>query len=168
MKSDEEIRGDQERVMSVFERRPDAALDTRHSEATITNGLMCKVTGEDRDVILDMPAPVGGSELGPTPGFHARTAIAGCIAIGIKMTAVRFGIDLKSVKVDVEMDFDDAAIFGMGEASAAPLRTRIGIRLKSDVQPEQLQELIKAALEADPYYLALRDPQNVETKFELE
>lgn len=149
--------------MSVFHRRPEAALDTKHADARITEGLTCRVIEGDREVVLDMPEPVGGSEMGPSPGFHARAAIAGCVAIGIKMTAIRLGIELKSVQVGVDMDFDDSAIFGMGEASAAPLRTRIKITLASDADPETLRELVDTALEADPYYLALREPQVVET-----
>ncbi|MDU8941871.1 OsmC family protein [Ovoidimarina sediminis] len=153
--------------MSVFHRRPEAALDTKHADARITDGLTCKVTEGDREVVIDMPEPVGGCELGPSPGFHARAAVSGCVAIGIKMTAVRLGIELRSVHVGVDMDFDDSAIFGMGDASAAPLRTRLKITLASDADRETLQGLVDTALEADPYFLALRDPQTVETVLDV-
>ena len=153
--------------MSVFHRRPESALDTKHADARITEGLTCKVTEGDREVLLDMSEPVGGSELGPSPGFHARAAISGCVAIGIKMTAVRLGIELHSVQVGVDMDFDDSAIFGMGEASAAPLRTHLKIKLASEANQEKLQGLVHTALEADPYFLALRDPQKIETSLEF-
>lgn len=168
MKTDQEIREAQERVMSVFERRPDTALDTMRAEATITQGLTCKVTEGEREFVVDMPAPLGGSELGPSPGYHARAAISGCVAIGIKMTAVRLGIELKAVTVGVDMDFDNSAMLGMGDASAAPLRTGITIRLDSDAEPDTLHALVEVALAADPYFLALRDPQMVETRIELE
>ena len=168
MKSDEEIRLAQERVMSVFHRRPEAAFDTKHADARISEGLTCTVTEGDREVVLDMSEPVGGSELGPSPGFHARVAIAGCVAIGIKMKAIRLGIELRSVQVGVDMDFDDSAIFGMGEASAAPLSTHLKITLASEADRETLRRLVDTALEADPYFLALRDPQKVETSLEFE
>jgi hypothetical protein len=61
------------------------------------------------------------------------------------------------------MDFDDSAIFGMGDASAAPLVTRIEIQIDTDAPSEDLEAVVQAALDADPYYLALRDPQAVET-----
>ncbi len=154
--------------MSVFHRRPEAALDTKHADARITEGLACIVTEGDREVLIDMSEPVGGSELGPSPGFHARAAISGCVAIGIKMTAVRLGIELRSVQVSVDMDFDDSALFGMGGASAAPLRTHLKITLASAADRETLQGLVDTALKADPYFLALRDPQKVETSMEFE
>ena len=153
--------------MSVFKRRPEAALDSKHAEARIAEGLTCKVTEGDREVVLDMSEIMGGSALGPAPGFHARAAISGCVAIGIKLTAVRLGIELRSVHVGLDMDFDDSALLGMGEASAAPLRTRIKITLASDADEETLQGLVDAALKADPYFLALRDPQKVETSLEF-
>ena len=168
MKSDAEIQSAQGRVMSVFRRRPDAAMDTKHSEARITEGLTCTVREGDQEVVLDMPEPIGGSGQGPSPGFHARAAVSGCVAIGIKMTAVRLGIALRSVHVGVDMDFDDSAMFGMGEASAAPLKTRIKIALDSDADEASLRKLVDTALEADPFYLALLEPQNVETFLEVE
>ena len=83
------------------------------------------------------------------------------------MTAIRLGIELRSVNVVVDMDFDDSAILGMGESSAAPLRTGVTIRLDCDADRETLEALVEKALAADPYYLALRDPQNVETRIEM-
>ena len=83
------------------------------------------------------------------------------------MTAIRLGIELRSVNVVVDMDFDDSAILGMGKASAAPLRTGVTIRLDSDADRETLEALVEKALAADPYYLALRDPQIVETRIEM-
>ena len=164
---DEEIRRAQERAMAIFERRPMAALSCSQVEATVSDGLVCHVTDGKHAVVLDMPAPVGGTEAGPTPGFHARVAVSGCIAIGIKMTAVRLGIELKSVNVVVEMDFDDSALFGMGNASAAPLKSRVNVRLESHADSGMLDNLVETALAADPYFLALRDAQDVATRIEV-
>jgi hypothetical protein len=77
------------------------------------------------------------------------------------MTAAREGIPLESVDVDVEMDFDDAAMFGLGDNTAAPLETRLTITLKSPALWTAVAEMARRALAADPYYLAFRDPQRV-------
>lgn len=164
MKSDMQIREAQKRAMSVFRRRPETALDTVSAMATVTSGLTCSFKQGENSAVMDMPTTVGGDDEGPTPGFFARAAIAGCVAIGIKMTATRLGVDVKRVQVGLEMDFDNSAIFGMGEATAAPLVTRLDVILKSEASQEQLESLVKTALEADPYFLALRDPQHVETR----
>jgi hypothetical protein len=80
------------------------------------------------------------------------------------MTAAREGIQVDSVDVDLEMDFDDSAMMGMGANSAAPLSTRITISLDSPVAAGTVESMVGRALAADPFFLALRDPQLVATK----
>ena len=167
MKSSTEIGEAQARAMRVYERRPDKALSSMSIDARIEGGLACTITDGTREVIVDMPEPVGGDSMGPTPGFHARAAVAGCVAIGIKMTAAREGIELKSVNVNVGMDFDDSAVFAMGENTAAPLKTIISIDLESDTGEAELKAMVDRALASDTYFLALRDPQVVETRLKV-
>jgi OsmC-like protein len=110
---------------------------------------------------MDMPKAFGGDGSAPTPGFFVRAGLIGCVAIGIKMTAAREGIPLESVDVDVEMDFDDGAAFGLGGNSAAPLETRLTIALKSPAPWAAVADMAQRALAADTYYLAIRDAQRV-------
>ena len=91
---------------------------------------------------MDMPTIAGGNDEGPTPGFHARAAISGCVAIGIKQEAIFRQIKCESIKVELEMDFDDSAMFGIGENTAAPLNTRLLIKIVSEEGQEKLQNLV--------------------------
>jgi hypothetical protein len=59
------------------------------------------------------------------------------------------------------MDFDDSAMFGVGSNTAAPLETRFKIALQSAAPWEEVTAMVDRALAADPYFLALRDAQNV-------
>jgi hypothetical protein len=59
------------------------------------------------------------------------------------------------------MDFDDSALLGMGGNTAAPLETRLTITLKSAAAWSEVTAMVQRALAADPFYLALRDAQNV-------
>lgn len=111
--SDEAIRQPQARVMEVFEKRPAAGQSTPAVSAHIEDGLRCAVAEGDHTVVADMPEVMGGDAAGPSPGFYARAGLASCIAIRIKMTAVREGHVLARVEVRVETDFDDAALFGL-------------------------------------------------------
>ena len=104
---------------------------------------------------------MGGDETGPTPGFFIRAGLIGCVAIGIKMTAIREGIKIDALDVDVEMDFDDGAMFGLGSNTAAPLATRFIIAIESPAPRSELEAMVARALAADPYFLALRDAQKV-------
>lgn len=156
-----DIRAAQQRAIDAFTRKPSAALDTVRGSAHVGEGLACTFRQGDREAVMDMGKTLGGQGLGPTPGFYFRAAVAGCVAIGIKLAAAREGLALDAVDVDLEMDFDDSAMLGMGANSAAPLATRLGIRLASPEPPAQLRAMVDRALAADPFFLALRDAQKV-------
>jgi uncharacterized OsmC-like protein len=165
--TDQEIRTAQEDLASAFRSDPDTAFSTIGAEASISDGLACRVTDGTNVTQVDMPVGFGGTATGPSPGFHARAAVASCTAIGIKSAAARAGLALEQVSVRVEMNFDDGAIFGMGSNTAAPMSTKLLIRVKSDCSDEELNTLVTEALEADPYFLALRDPQTVTSEIEI-
>jgi uncharacterized OsmC-like protein len=111
-----------------------------------------------------MPEPIGGEGSAPSPGFHIRVGLVGCIAIGIKLTAAREGIDIGAIDVDVEMDFDDAAMIGVSDNTAAPLETRVTIAIESAAPWNEVTAMVGRALERDPYFIAFRDVQPLKTK----
>jgi uncharacterized OsmC-like protein len=158
---DDDIGSAQERIISIFKRKPSAALSSAKASGRLDEGLHCTVSSGQLDVKMDMPKELGGDASAPTPGFFIRAGLIGCVAIGIKMTAAREGVRLESVDVDVEMDFDDAAIFGLGDNTAAPLETRLTITLESPAPWVAVEEMARRALATDPYYLAFRDAQRV-------
>ena len=167
MITNEDIRNIQINVREAFTKSPEYALNTSKSYAEVTNALVCTYSEGSRKTIMDMPTIAGGNDEGPTPGFHARAAIAGCVAIGIKQEAIFRQIKCESIKVELEMDFDDAAMFGIGENTAAPLNTRLLIMIVSEEGQEILQNLVDRVLEMDPYFLALRDSQSVSAELKV-
>jgi uncharacterized OsmC-like protein len=164
MDRDAEIRDKQERVISVFRKKPSTAFSTVTATGRISDGLACTIRQGDHQAVTDMSRVLGGDEAGPTPGFFIRAGLVGCVAIGIKMAAVREGIRIDALDVDVEMDFDDSAMFGMGTNTAAPLETRLIIKIDSPAPAGKIGAMVERALAADPYFLALRDAQNVTAK----
>ena len=161
MDRDDAIRYAQERALSIFARKPSAAISSAKASGRLDEGLLCTVSSPELDVRMDLPKAFGGDGSAPTPGFFIRAGLIGCVAIGIKTTAAREGIPLESVDVDVEMDFDDRALFGLGDNTAAPLETRLTVTLKSPAPWTVVAEMARRALAADTYYLAFRDAQRV-------
>lgn len=155
------------RVISVFEKRPDKARSTNRASACVRDGLQCKFTQGDRNMIMDMPAVMGGDDTGPTPGFFARAGIAGCVSIGIKQAAILAELEFEQVTVDIETDFDDAAMFGLGTESAAPLETRLSIQIETTEPEAKVIKLIDEVMERDPWFLALREAQSVKLKMAI-
>lgn len=161
MDKDSRIRDAQNRVIEVFKKRPQKALNTSHASAVIEDGLTCTFTQGELSAVMDMPVIMGGDARGPTPGFFARAGIAGCVSIGIKQTAVLAGAVFDSVIVDIETDFDDSAMMGLGDATAGPLETRLAIRICSHLPQAEVSALVDKALAMDPWFLALRNEQTV-------
>lgn len=169
MSTSTEIRAAQDRVAEAFRRKPGVAFSTLRGSAQVAaNGLLCHYRQDGREAAMDMGTVLGGAGVAPTPGFYFRAAIAGCAAIGIKMTAAREGMEIEAVTVDIEMDFDDSALLGMGTNPAAPLATRLAIALRSREDADRLEAMVDRALAADPFFLALRDAQQVTSALTLE
>jgi hypothetical protein len=66
----------------------------------------------------------------------------------------------------VETDFDDAALFGLGDAVAGPLETRIVVWAVAGMSAAALDALVERALQADPWFRALHDAQSVRVSVE--
>ena len=149
MTTSEDIRTAQSKVREAYAMSPDTALSTSHASAEIGHGLKCVFTQGTETAVMDLPEVMGGTNKGPTPGFHARAAVSGCVAIGIKMEAANQGISIDSIHVGIEMDFDDSAALGMGSNSAAPLATRLVITVNTDYEESDIQALVAQVLEKD-------------------
>ena len=167
MKRDEERQAAQKRAIEVFNAKPGMAQSTTVGTAQVGEGLTCRFTQGEHSAVMDMAAAVGGDDQGPTPGFFGRAAIAGCVAIGLKMTAIREGLEFHSVEVEIAQDYDDRGVLGFEGVPATALGSRLSIRIDS-AEPEQVvHDLVDRTLAADPWFLAYRDAQAVAIEMQL-
>lgn len=156
-----EIAAAQARVVELFRAEPHKSFSTKKVSGRLADGLRCTATMDSYTAVMDMDPVIGGGGTGPSPGFYIRAGLVGCVAIGIKLAAAREAIPIEAIDVDVEMDFDDGAMLGMATNSAAPLETRIKVRITSSAPWDQVSAMVDRAMEADPYYVALKEPQAV-------
>ncbi|MBU2868035.1 OsmC family protein [Pacificibacter marinus] len=164
---DAHIRDAQNAVIARMKSDPSKARSTVKTNGHISEGLACHVTQGRFEMMLDMGRAMGGECAGLSPGFHGRAAIAACVAMAVKMLAARESVRFEAVDVSVEMDFDDAALFGLGSGHAAPLDTRIAIDVTTDAADSTVRGIVDQALAWDIWYLALRDPQQVSTRLSV-
>ena len=129
--SNTHIQKAQHAVIARMEAAPEKAQSTLRTCGLVEDGLACRVTQGKFEALLDLGLAMGGTATGPSPGFCGRAAIAGCVAIAVKMLAAREGVAFSRVDVAVEMDFDDAALFGVGQGNAAPLATRVAVDIET-------------------------------------
>lgn len=151
------------RAISVFSKRPESAQVVNRGSAEVRQGLSCAYEQDGHRLSIDMPTAIGGTEEGPAPGFYGRAAICGCLAIGIKMTAARENLHLDAVRVGIEQDWDNRGVLAMDGASPVPSDTRIAIEVTSPEAEDAVEMMVDRALAKDPWFLAFRDAQPVQT-----
>ena len=74
MTTNEDIRTAQLKVREAYKMSPDTALSTSHASAEVGDGLKCVFKQGTETAVMDLPEVMGGTNKGPTPGFHARAA----------------------------------------------------------------------------------------------
>ena len=161
---DDRIRASQANVLERMTADPAACRRTYATRGEIGAGLACHIAQGRYSATTDLGPAMGGDAAGPSPGFYARSAIVGCVGIGIKMLAVREGLSFDRMVITVETDFDDAALMGLGSNPAGPMRTRVIVDIESSEDPARIAEVVNRTLERDPWFLALRDAQVVEPR----
>lgn len=163
MDKDIHARDAQLRAIGVFSKRPEAAQVLNRGAAEVRDGLRCTYEQDGHQLVIDMPAAIGGCDEGLAPGFYGRAAICSCLAIGIKMTAAREDVRLEAVQVGIEQDWDNRGVLAMEGASPVPSDTRIAIQVTSSEPKYVLEEMIRRALSSDPWFLAFKNAQPVRT-----
>ena len=108
-----------DRIENAVMKRPSLGIGTEHSISTVTRGLRCTSQEGAFRFETDLPDNMGGSGSGPSPGVLGRAALGSCLAMGYQMRAARLGVDLVSLTVEVEADFDVAGMLSI-EATARP------------------------------------------------
>lgn len=163
MDKNSRARESQLRAIAIYARRPELARAVHRGKAEVREGLSCVFEQDGHHLSIDMPKAIGGSEKGPSPGYFGRAAICGCLAIGIKMTAAREDMQIESVRVGIEQDWDNRGVLAMDGASPVPMDTRVSIEIESPEVEEKVEEMVARALAMDPWFLAFRDAQPVRT-----
>ena len=80
---------------------------------------------------VDEPATIGGSEAGPSPIEMALVALGSCQAITYRLWATKLGIDVDSVRVSVEADYDARGLLGVSDHGRPGLTaTRVNVTIE--------------------------------------
>jgi uncharacterized OsmC-like protein len=143
-----------ERVESVLQKRPDFGRETSRSVTTLVEGLRCACEEGDWRVQTDLPAALGGGESGPTPGMLGRAALGSCLVMGYQLHASRLGVELTSIRVEIEADFDNGAMLFL-ESDARPGYSEV--RYHVDIVSPAPDELVLKVLDEGDVLSPYRD-----------
>lgn len=113
-----------DRVENAVRKHPSVGIGTERSVSTITDGLRCTSEEGAFRFETDLGGTMGGDGSGPAPGVLGRAALGSCLAMGYRMRAARLSVDLASVTVEIEADFDIAGMLSI-ESTARPGYTEV-------------------------------------------
>ena len=143
-----------ERVTDRVANDPDRGKTVYRNRATVEDGTRCQVRDGDMVMTFDIPPVMGGDGAGPTPGTALRAALAGCLAIGVKMWAARKNVRIDHIEVNLEADSDARGQFALDEKVAPGYGA---LRAKIDVTSSEADEVIRDVVDQSLKYSPLLD-----------
>lgn len=105
-------------------------------------------------VISDEPLEMGGEDLGFSPTELLASSLAACTSATLRMYADKKGWDLKEVKLEIDLDWDD-------KANKTVISRKI--QLLGSLDENQRERLFKVA-NACPVHKMLTNPIEINTE----
>lgn len=107
-------------------------------------------------VIADEPLESGGKDLGFSPKELLAASLAACTSVTLRMYADRKGWDLREVKLEIDLDWDE---------TANKTIIRRSIQLLGNLDDKQRERLLNVA-NACPVHKILSNPIEITTELE--
>lgn len=150
--SNDEIRTILERNVKAVSLRPVAGQNTARTKVRLKPGLECEVIEGPWQLTVAMSEKSGGTGTGPNPGVLGRGALGSCLALGYAMWAIRLGVPLDSLEVDVEADYDSRGELGVSDdVPPGYTQVRYTVTVSSPASEADVRRLLDTADRYSPY-----------------
>ncbi len=167
MGTQSEIRTAFGNVATALRQAPELGIGTETSVTTVTDGLRCKVREGDWTLSVDMPEVAGGSAAAPTPGAYGRAALGSCLALTYMMWTSKEGIEIDTLEVEIQADFDDGVIFGTSDAAPGYSEVRYQVRIRSAADQADIVRVLDEAERHSPYLDVFARPQRLVRQLDI-
>jgi uncharacterized OsmC-like protein len=170
------IRELQEPIRKAYQDDPDSAVRTlvvRSVASDLDDPLHCAIAPDSTpDTVWHSGAhpAVGGVGDVPCSADLLLAALAACQEVTIRMVAANQGIELRSLEVVAEGDWDPRGTLAMGREFPVGLiavRCHTSVGLPEDVAPERAERLLKSAERYCVVLSTLRSGPDVTSDFSL-
>jgi len=159
----ETIRTALERNVNAVTRRPAIGRGTAKTSVRWTHGLTCEAQDGPWKLVVGMTDKYGGDNAGPNPGVYGRTALGSCLVIGYAMWAARMGIEIRSLSVDVEADYDVSGELGIDQkVRPGYVAMRYIVSIETDSSEEDVIRMLDMADKHSSYRDDFANPVPVE------
>jgi uncharacterized OsmC-like protein len=147
-------------------------LRVRSAQADLGDPLHCAasaVSTPDTTWRSGAHPAVGGTGDVPCSGDLLLGALAACQETTIRMVAANMGIELESLQVDIEADWDARGTLAMGDypIGLTAIRSTTRVTVPDDVKGERADRLLRSAEKYCVVLNTLRNGVPVESTFSL-
>ena len=140
-----------ERIAEAMSRRPSLGHGTGVSKIRVTSGLRCEIREGPWHLTADMPEQAGGTGSAPTPGVLGRAALGSCLAIAYMTYAAKMGVPIAGLEVEIQADYDDAALFGVSSVPPGYSEVRYIVTVESNAPEGDILRVLNESDRHDPY-----------------
>lgn len=146
-------------LISGIQNDPSQANAVFRAKSKLEDGFLAEIDVRDFRFLSDEPSDLGGTDRGPNPVEYVLGAFAACQEIVIKAYATVLGIELTSVRVDVEGDLDLHGFLNLTDERAG----FTGVRYKTVIETnetdtEKLQQLEEFSVRRCPVLDIIQNP----------
>lgn len=119
------------------------ANTTFHAKVT-GSGVRSVADIRGKQIVIDEPTSLGGTDQGPNPVEVLLASLGGCINVLVSSFAPHHGVDVRGVTIHVEGDLDPDGFMGKNTNVRPGFQViRYKIEIDSPSAPEHLQALIE-------------------------
>lgn len=150
---------DNEQIRTILERnakavalRPAVGQNTARTRVRLRPGLECEVTEGPWAITVAMSEKSGGTATGPNPGVLGRGALGSCLALGYAMWAIRLGVPIDSLEVEIEADYDSRGELGIADdVPPGYTQVRYAVTVASSAPEDDVRRMLDTADRYSPY-----------------
>jgi uncharacterized OsmC-like protein len=114
-------------------------------------GLKCEVQDGPWTLTADLDEKSGGGNEAPSPGVYGRAALGSCMAMTYALWAAKLGVELESIEVVVDADFDAGALYGIGNAPPGYTGVRCSVHVRTRASEDEVHRVLDEADRHSPY-----------------
>ena len=144
-----------------FRADPSAARSAPKVTATLANG-RARLSAGAFNWDADLPAPLGGENLAPSPTAYLLGALAGCAVAFLHDTlGPQFDVAIDDVTALASCSTDARGLLGIDGVAPDLADLALDIRVSSASPAPAVEAMLAAWRERCPIYLALLKPQGI-------
>ncbi len=138
-------------LVTAIQEEPAAADTIWKSTVDWKGGFRSESRSRDFDPApSDEPLGLGGEDTAPNPVEQVLGAFGNCLAVGYAANATVAGIELKSLRIELEGDLDLHAFLGLREGHAGFESIKATVSIESDAPPSAIEELHDKVISTSP------------------